>query len=72
MAQANNMPHFTPRELELLPLLASGLTLREAAERMCVSYKTADGHRTSLFRKCGVQNCVQLARYAIRNKLIDL
>lgn len=60
------------REAELLPLLANGMTLREAAAIMTVSYKTADSYRTSLLRKLGVRDRVELARYAIRERIVDL
>lgn len=59
------------RESELLPLLANGMTLREAAASMTVSYKTADAYRTSLLRKLGVRDRVELARYAIRERIIE-
>lgn len=59
------------RENELLPLLARGLTLREAASKMAVSYKTADSYRTALLRKLGVRDRVELARYAIREHIIE-
>ena len=59
------------REAELLPLLARGLTLREAAQAMTVSYKTADSYRTNLLRKLGLRDRVELARYAIREKIIE-
>lgn len=59
------------RETELLPLLARGLSLRDAAARMAVSYKTADSYRTSLLRKLGVKDRVELARYAIRERIIE-
>lgn len=59
------------REVELLPLLAQGLRLREAASKMSLSYKTADSYRTSLLRKLGVRDRVELARYAIRERIID-
>ena len=59
------------REAELLPLLAGGLTLRDAAFQMAVSYKTADSYRTSLLRKLGVHDRVELARYAIRERIIQ-
>lgn len=59
------------RESELLPLLARGMTLREAATRMTVSYKTADSYRTSLLRKLGIHDRVELARYAIRERIIE-
>ena len=59
------------RESELFPLLAKGLTLREAAAAMTVSYKTADSYRTSLLRKLGVRDRVELARLAIRKRIIE-
>ncbi len=62
----------TRREAELLPLLARGLSLREAAASMTVSYKTADSYRTSLLRKLGVRDRVELARFAIREKIVDV
>ncbi len=65
------LPKLSRRERELLPLLASGMTLREAAERMTVSYKTADSYRTSLLRKIGVRDRVALTRWAIRERIID-
>lgn len=60
------------RESELLPLLTKGMTLREAAVQMAVSYKTADSYRTSLLRKLGVHSRVELVRYAIRERLVEL
>lgn len=61
----------TRRESELLPLLARGMTLRDAAAQLSVSYKTADAHRTRLLKKLGVKGRVELARFAIREKIID-
>jgi DNA-binding NarL/FixJ family response regulator len=69
--QQNGTVRLSRRELELLPMLARGLTLREAARHMTVSYKTADSYRTSLLRKLGVRDRVELARYAIREGIID-
>ncbi len=61
----------TRRESELLPLLARGMKLRDAAARMTVSYKTADSYRTSLLRKLGLRDRVELARFAIRERIIE-
>lgn len=69
--QELTLPRLSRRETELLPLLARGLSLRDAAARMAVSYKTADSYRTSLLRKLGVKDRVELARYAIRERIID-
>jgi DNA-binding NarL/FixJ family response regulator len=68
---ANGLATLSRREMELLPLLARGMTLREAAARMAVSYKTADSYRTSLLRKLHVRDRVELARLAIREHVID-
>lgn len=70
-SSANGFNALSRREGELLPLLARGLTLREAAAAMAVSYKTADSYRTSLLRKLGIRDRVELARYAIRERIID-
>ena len=70
-ARGNGTLKLTPRESELLPLLARGLTLRDAAATMTISYKTADAHRTKLLRKIGVRDRVELARYAIRQRIIE-
>ncbi len=67
----NGLAALSRRETELLPLLARGMTLREAAAKMTVSYKTADSYRTSLLRKLGVRDRVELARLAIREHVID-
>jgi DNA-binding NarL/FixJ family response regulator len=70
-ATSNGRLVLSRRESELLPLLARGMTLREAAQRMAVSYKTADSYRTSLLRKLGLRDRVDLARYAIRERIVD-
>lgn len=70
-AANNGQPSLSRRESELLPLLARGMTLRSAAQTMTVSYKTADSYRTSLLRKLGLHDRVELARYAIRERIIE-
>ncbi len=59
------------RERELLSLLGKGATLKEAAAQMRVSYKTADNQKTSLMRKLGIHDRVELARFAIREGLVS-
>jgi DNA-binding NarL/FixJ family response regulator len=68
----DDRPRLSRRETELLPLLARGMTLREAAGKMTVSYKTADSYRTSLLRKLGLHDRVELARYAIREHIVEV
>ena len=67
----NGEKELSSREAELLPLLARGLSLREAAQMMSISYKTADYHRGNLFKKLGLRNRVALSLYATREGIIS-
>jgi DNA-binding NarL/FixJ family response regulator len=61
----------TSREREVIQLVAEGRTNREIAERWAVSVKTVETHRTSAMRKLNLRSGVELALYAVRNKLIE-
>ena len=60
----------TPRECEVLQLLAEGKTNKEVAARLAISVHTAETHRAKIMRKLGVHSISQLTRYAIRNGLL--
>lgn len=62
----------TPRELEVLQLLAEGLSNKEIADRLFVSERTVVGHKSNLMAKTNTKNTVALLAYAIRNGLIDI
>lgn len=59
----------TPRELDVLRLLAQGLSKKRIAETLHLSVKTIDNHSTSIMSKLDIHNRVDLARYAIREGL---
>jgi DNA-binding CsgD family transcriptional regulator len=61
----------TPRELEILRLIADSYTTQEIAETLCLSPKTVAAHRGHILRKLGVKDRVALTRYAIRRGLVD-
>ena len=61
----------TPREVQILALIADGHTSREIATLLVISPRTVDRHRENLFAKLGVHNRTQLTRYAIRKGLIS-
>lgn len=61
----------TPRERELLVLLGQGYSLKEAGRALHVSYKTVDKHKVNLMRKLNIHDRVELARFAIREKLVQ-
>ena len=63
------LDQLTKRELEILKLIAAGLTDKEIAERVFVSPFTVISHRKNLLSKLGLKNKVELARFAIENFL---
>jgi len=64
-------PTLTPREREIVQLVAEGKSTKEVAERLKISLKTADTHRTNIMRKLKLHSVSELVRYAIRNKLLE-
>ena len=62
----------TPREQEVMRMLAEGLTAKGVAEQLFISPKTVENHRTNLMKKLGLKSTVELLRYAARLGLIDL
>ena len=61
----------TTREREVLQLAAEGLGTTEMAERLFISPRTAETHRSNLMQKLGLQNQTDLVRFAIRKDLIQ-
>jgi DNA-binding NarL/FixJ family response regulator len=61
----------TPREREVVKLIAEAYTNRQIAEVLHVSEKTVESHRGNVLRKLGMRDRVELARYAIREGLLE-
>ena len=61
----------TPRETEVVKLVAESYTNRQIAEALVISEKTVDRHRTNILEKLGMRDRVELTRYAIRNGLVE-
>lgn len=61
----------TPRELQVLQLVAEGKTTKEIATSLGVSVKTADSHRSNIMHKLSVHTVADLVRYAIRRGLVQ-
>jgi DNA-binding NarL/FixJ family response regulator len=59
----------SPRERQVLQLIAEGKKTREVAELLCVSVKTAESHRARIMRKLDIRETAGLVRYAIRQGL---
>jgi DNA-binding NarL/FixJ family response regulator len=61
----------TPRELDVVKLIAEAYTNKQIAEILKVSEKTVESHRANVLAKLGMRDRVELVRYAIRRGLID-
>lgn len=59
----------TNRELEMIKYFVMGYTSAEIADMLFISKRTVDSHKTNIFKKLGVNNCVRLAKFAFENKL---
>lgn len=62
----------TPREREILKLLAEGLSVKEIAAHLDLSVKTIEAHKFNLMRKLDIHNKAQLVQYAIKRKIIKI
>ncbi|MBA3299489.1 MAG: response regulator transcription factor [Thermoleophilaceae bacterium] len=61
----------TPRELEVVKLIAEAHTNRQIAEALGLSEKTVESHRGNVLAKLGMRDRVELVRYAIRRGLVE-
>ena len=60
----------SPREREIVQMLAEGRSSKEVAAKLSVSVKTVEAHRSNVMRKLNLHSVAQLVRYAIRNDMI--
>jgi len=60
----------TPREREIVQLLAEGKSNKEVAATLGIAVKTAEAHRANIMRKLNLHSLGELVRYAIRNKIV--
>jgi DNA-binding NarL/FixJ family response regulator len=73
MPGSDNAPHETlsNRELEVLRLLAAGVSVTDIAGKLNLSVKTVSTHKSNLMQKLGLNNPSDLFRYALKHGLID-
>ena len=71
----DRLPRFatlTPREKEVLKMLAEGDSVKEVATQLNLSVKTVEAHKFNLMRKLDIHNKAQLVQYAIQKKIIQI
>jgi len=61
----------TISEIEIVRLIAGGMTTKEIAKKKCISFHTVNTHRKNIFRKLGVSNASELIIHAIKSGWID-
>jgi two-component system response regulator NreC len=62
----------TDRERDMLKLVVEGYKTRQIAEMLTITPKTVEGHKTSLMRKLGIHNKLELVKYALRRGIINV
>ena len=69
---AGTMLKLTRRENEILKLICCGLSNAEIADRLCLSLRTVEGHKSKLISKTNVKNSISLVMYAIKNNIVEI
>jgi DNA-binding NarL/FixJ family response regulator len=68
----NDYSSLTPREQEIMRMLAEGTSPKETASKLCISPKTVENHRANIMKKLNLKGTMELVRYAARIGLIDI
>ena len=63
--------NLTEREIEILKLIAQGMSNKEIGDQLFISHRTVDTHRTNLMKKLDVHNIAGLIRFAIRSGFVE-
>jgi DNA-binding NarL/FixJ family response regulator len=61
----------TPREREVVQLVAEGMSNKQVSKRLDLSLKTVETHRGAAMRKAGLQSTADLVRFAVRNHMVQ-
>lgn len=69
-SESSSLEQLTPRQREILQLLAEGRTMKEIAKLLYISVKTVETHRAQLMERLGIHDVAGLVRYAIRVGLV--
>jgi DNA-binding NarL/FixJ family response regulator len=64
--------HLAPREVDVLRLIAEGMSTKQVAAKLDISVRTADHYRTRLMQKLRVHDAVSLTRYALKAGIVSL
>lgn len=62
----------TKREKEIVKLVVDGLSNKEIADKLFISIRTVDSHKTNILQKLNLKSSIELVKFAIKNNLADL
>ncbi len=68
----SSMQNLTARELEILQLIARGHTNKEIADKVYLSVKTIEAHRSKIYKKLGLKSRADAVQYAIEHKILTI
>jgi len=71
ITQSPLLSSLTEREVEIIRLVSQGFSNKEIADKLFISPRTADTHRTNIMRKLDLHNVAEMVRFAFQNKLIE-
>lgn len=67
-----NVPNLSEREIEILQLICEGLSNQEIADKLFISKRTVDTHRSNVLEKTGTNNTASLVMYSIKQGIIKI
>lgn len=71
ISKASRPAALTEREQEVLRGFCKGMASFEIANALCISQRTVENHKQHIFRKCGINNTVEMMLYALRNGIVS-
>lgn len=64
--------NISDREKEIICLLSEGLSFKEVGEKLCISPRTVENHKTNILEKLGLKNTIELVKFAIKHGIIRI
>lgn len=65
-------PSLSTREIEILKMYVEGASNQEIADKLYISIRTVESHKNHMMQKLNIKSIVELVKYAIRNKIVEI
>jgi len=70
--EPSGIEKLTKREIEIVANIAEGNTYKEIGEKLFISFRTVETHKTHIMQKLGLRNLAEVIKFAIKNKIIEI